>query len=287
MEELGVYVGNLHADCTDTELERLFEKCGPISEVKVRSNRMRGTTFGFVTFKDARDTRAAIQDMDGYRHGGNELIVKLNQGSSKSMDSGNPDCRVYVGNLPRHAKDDDVRELFEKFGTIKSCAVRSNPSRGTTFGFVEFSDPRDAQDAIKDCDGVDFQGTRISVQALKPPRDPADIARDRDRFSYGRGRGGYGGGGYRGGYGGGGGYGGYRDRGPPGGYRGDPYKDEFGRDRDYGRRRSPSPDYRRRRSPSPYGRRRSPSPYRRRYSRSPSPYAKRQRRRSYSRSYSR
>ena len=43
-------------------------------------------------------------------------------------------------NIPAGTSEDELRKLFEPFGTIKSIAIRTN-SIGT-FGFVCYDDPR-------------------------------------------------------------------------------------------------------------------------------------------------
>eukprot|EP01006_Ploeotia_vitrea_P031188 TRINITY_DN63495_c0_g1_i1.p1 TRINITY_DN63495_c0_g1~~TRINITY_DN63495_c0_g1_i1.p1 ORF type:complete len:320 (-),score=29.67 TRINITY_DN63495_c0_g1_i1:167-1090(-) len=304
----GIYVGNLDRDTTDKELERLFDKFGKITECKIRSNAQRGTTFGFVTFDDARDAEEAVDEMNGYMFDRQKLFVQINHNEKGRGGMGppdKPDTRLWVGNLPRETNEKELRQMFEEFGTTCQIAVRSNPSIGHTFGFVEYQDARDAQDAIAAMNGKEIRGTTLRVELTRPSGGPrrgpppgrgyggggyggGRYGDDRGGYGGGYGGGGYGGGGYgggryddRGGYGGGGGYG-RRD------YRDD--RDDYrgGRDRGYDRgygRRSPSP---RRRSRSPY-RSRSRSPYynkRRRDSRSFSPRSyspDRKRRRSYSR----
>eukprot|EP01004_Peranema_trichophorum_P007741 NODE_6519_length_876_cov_32.930943_g5924_i0.p1 GENE.NODE_6519_length_876_cov_32.930943_g5924_i0~~NODE_6519_length_876_cov_32.930943_g5924_i0.p1 ORF type:complete len:107 (+),score=21.39 NODE_6519_length_876_cov_32.930943_g5924_i0:385-705(+) len=61
--------------------------------------------------------------------------------------------------------------MFKKYGDVNSIAIRSNPATGATFGFVEFRNHRDAEDAIKALNGREFQGSKIVVQLSKPARD--------------------------------------------------------------------------------------------------------------------
>jgi len=114
--------------------------------------------------------------------------------------------RIYVGNLPFSARQEDVEQLFSEFGEVISVALPNDRETGRPrgFGFVEMSKD-DATAAIKALDGKDFDGRNLRVNEAEPREER-------------RGGGGYGGGG-RGGYGGGGGgYGGGGNRG--GGYGG-------------------------------------------------------------------
>jgi len=123
-------------------------------------------------------------------------------------------AKVFIGNLSFDTRENDLRDDFEKFGEIKDVYLPSDRMTGRPrgFGFVTFTDGRDADDAVRDMDGRDIDGRRVTVNIAKAR---APLGSDRG--------GGYGGGGYGGG-GGGGGYG-DRDRG---------YDRDRGSDRDRG-----------------------------------------------------
>ena len=108
--------------------------------------------------------------------------------------------KLYVGNLSFDTTENDLRRLFEAFGTVTSCNLimdkMTDKSRG--FAFVELSSPAEAAKAIAEMNGKDVGGRALTVNEAKPREDRP------------RGGGGFGGGG-GGGYGGGGG-GGRRDR---------------------------------------------------------------------------
>jgi RNA recognition motif-containing protein len=111
--------------------------------------------------------------------------------------------RLYVGNLPFSADDEQVRELFAQNGRnvveVKMVTDRDT-GRPRGFGFVEMGSSEDADGAIRDLNGRDFGGRPLTVNE----------ARERTA----------GGGGGGGGFGGGGGYGGGGGRGGGGGNRG-------------------------------------------------------------------
>jgi RNA recognition motif-containing protein len=113
-------------------------------------------------------------------------------------------AKIYVGNLPFTATEDQVRALFAAHGTVESVALPNDRETGRPrgFGFVEMSQA-DAARAIQAVNGQDLGGRALRVNE----------AQDKPRG------GGGGGGGSRGGYGGGGGGGGGRSGGG-GGYGG-------------------------------------------------------------------
>ncbi|MEM8963245.1 MAG: RNA-binding protein [Acidobacteriota bacterium] len=117
--------------------------------------------------------------------------------------------KMFVGNLPYRATETELRDLFEAFGEVQSARIILNRDTGQSrgFGFVEMDD-QDAEEAMAQLNGGDFQGRRLVVNEARP------------RTDQGGGGGGYGGGGGRGGYGGGGGGGNYGGGGGGGNYGG-------------------------------------------------------------------
>ena len=99
--------------------------------------------------------------------------------------------KLYVGNLPFSATEDEVTQLFGEHGTVHSVALINDRETGRPrgFGFIEVDDDA-AQTMIQALDGQEMGGRALRVNE----------AQDRPR--------GGGGGGGRGGYGGGGGGGG-------------------------------------------------------------------------------
>ena len=131
-----------------------------------------------------------------------------------------PPVRLFVGNLPYQATEDDLRTHFSQVGQptqiVRPLDRETGRARG--FAFVEYAERTVAEDAIKKFDGQLFMGRPLAVSEARAreERGPGGPPRS---GGYGAPRpGGYaGGGGFSGGgggYSGGGGFGGPR----PGGY---------------------------------------------------------------------
>ena len=80
--------------------------------------------------------------------------------------------RIYVGNLPFSSHEDDVREMFEAYGSVTSVALPTDRDTGRPrgFGFVEM-DEAEAQKAIDALNGQDFQGRTLTVNEARPRRE--------------------------------------------------------------------------------------------------------------------
>lgn len=70
-------------------------------------------------------------------------------------------CKVYVGDLPNDASEVELEREFERFGKLRNVWVARNPPG---FAFIEFEDPRDADDAVRDLDGRYVCGSHIRVE---------------------------------------------------------------------------------------------------------------------------
>ncbi|PVD33303.1 hypothetical protein C0Q70_04556 [Pomacea canaliculata] len=73
----------------------------------------------------------------------------------------NLDCKVYVGELGHGCPKHELEEKFSKYGTLKNVWVARRPAG---FAFVEFDDPRDAEDAVRALDGTRINGRRVRVE---------------------------------------------------------------------------------------------------------------------------
>jgi cold-inducible RNA-binding protein len=97
--------------------------------------------------------------------------------------------KLYVGNLPFSATENEVRELFERHGAVHAVTLVADRETGRPrgFGFVEMDDAA-AMDAISSLDGAAFGGRNLRVNEA---RERAE----RGPRSGGGGGGGWGGGG--------------------------------------------------------------------------------------------
>jgi superfamily II DNA/RNA helicase len=155
-----------------------------------------GTVVSLVTGEQRRSVRRMQKDLDlavpiespelddlhrgGYRMGDPESGRAPRKTSStrpaarprrQRQSTGETGDSVYVSNLPWGATDDDIRELFGRFGRVHQTTVirhrRTGRSKG--FGFVDMS-RRDAETAIGALHGSELDGRDLTVRFAKPRR---------------------------------------------------------------------------------------------------------------------
>ena len=81
--------------------------------------------------------------------------------------------KIYVGNLPYSVRDAELEEMFSPYGEVISANViierETNRSKG--FGFVEMASNEDAQEAISQLNGKEYNGRGLKVNEAKPRED--------------------------------------------------------------------------------------------------------------------
>ncbi|KAK5151262.1 g-strand binding protein [Recurvomyces mirabilis] len=142
----------------------------------------------------------------GFNGGGFGRGGSMSMGMGMGGRGGMGGNQIFISNLPYQVGWQDLKDLFRgaiNVGNILRADVHSTPDghpKGS--GIVAFDNPEDAQNAINQFNGYDWQGRILEVRE--------------DRYAGGSGRGGFGGG-FRGGFQGGYGGGGYPPRGGFGG----------------------------------------------------------------------
>ncbi|NJK38183.1 MAG: RNA-binding protein [Oscillatoriales cyanobacterium RM2_1_1] len=97
---------------------------------------------------------------------------------------------IYVGNLSYQVTEEDLKSVFEEYGSVKRVHLPTDRETGRPrgFAFVEMETEAEEDAAIEDLDGAEWMQRNIRVNKAKP-REP--------RSSNARGGGGGGGGGNR------------------------------------------------------------------------------------------
>ncbi len=94
--------------------------------------------------------------------------------------------RIYLGNLPYEAEEEELEEMFRQYGQVESVTIIKDRDTGRSkgFGFVEMPGDSEAQSAIEALNGKEMGGRDLTVNEARPREE--------------RSSGGGGGGGYRG-----------------------------------------------------------------------------------------
>ena len=80
--------------------------------------------------------------------------------------------KIYVGNLPFSATEDELRTLFGRHGGVDTVNVITDRDTGRArgFAFVEMAEASAASDAIRALDGSDMGGRPLRVNEAEDKR---------------------------------------------------------------------------------------------------------------------
>jgi len=80
---------------------------------------------------------------------------------------------IYIGNIPTDIEEDEITEMFEEYGIVKSTKIikdrYTRKSRG--FGFIEMENNEAAKKAIEDWDQGSIDDQIINVRKAKLHRN--------------------------------------------------------------------------------------------------------------------
>jgi RNA recognition motif-containing protein len=98
--------------------------------------------------------------------------------------------KLYIGNVPYQATEQDLREWFGSSGINAEnvTLIRdsyTNQPRG--FGFAEIGNDAEAERAIQELNGKDFLGRSLVINEARPRREGGGGGRGRGRDRGGRG----------------------------------------------------------------------------------------------------
>lgn len=179
-----IYVSNIPRGVTEGALGDYFnEKMrrmmrgdtapgGAVTNVTVREEK----DYAFVEFRTTKEAELAL-NFDGHEFRGVQLKVRrpkehlgetqeANFSGSALLDS---EHRLYVGNIPTFVTDDQLRELLEGYGKLKSFQLVKD-SYGISKGsaYCEYLDIRDTENAIKELNGLEVGDNKLLVHRVNP-----------------------------------------------------------------------------------------------------------------------
>jgi RNA recognition motif-containing protein len=84
--------------------------------------------------------------------------------------------RLYVGNLPYSAGEQELQELFGRVGSVASVNIMRDMATGRArgFAFVEMGTEEGAQRAVAELNSSEFEGRRLTVNEARPKPDRFD-----------------------------------------------------------------------------------------------------------------
>ena len=82
--------------------------------------------------------------------------------------------QIYVNNFPFTTTEEELRHLFESYGTVETARIVTDRYTGRSrgFGFVEMPDATEAQAAMAGLNVTSLGGRTLHVNEARPPEEP-------------------------------------------------------------------------------------------------------------------
>lgn len=175
-----LFVKNLNFSTTKEALKEHFEQVGKVKSVKIASNNGMPGGYGFVEYENEKSASKALRNLNNSMLDGHALklaesmnyvqVPKKRKRNEEQEENKEEDLRtkILVKNLAFEANTDELRDIFQNFGEIKSVRVPSKASGGHRgFGFVEFMSHEEAASAIESLQNTHFYGRRLVLEWSK------------------------------------------------------------------------------------------------------------------------
>ena len=91
---------------------------------------------------------------------------------------------IYVGNLSYEVNQEDLKEVFAEYGTVKRVHMPSDRETGRPrgFAFVEMESEASEDKAIEALDGAEWMDRQLKVNKAKPREERSGGGRRNNRF---------------------------------------------------------------------------------------------------------
>ena len=159
-----LYVGDLDASVTDSQLFDAFSQMGQVVSVRVCRDlaTRRSLGYGYVNFTSPQDAARAIQELNYIPLNGKPVRVMYSHRDPSVRRSGAGN--IFIKNLDKSIDHKALHDTFSAFGNIISCKVAvdsSGQSKG--YGFVQYETEESAQRAMAELNGMLLNDKQVYV----------------------------------------------------------------------------------------------------------------------------
>ncbi|CAN8270846.1 unnamed protein product [Cochlearia groenlandica] len=177
-----VFAYQIALRATERDVYEFFSRAGKVRDVRIIMDRIsrRSRGIGYVEFYDTMSVPMAIA-LSGQPLLGQPVMVKPSEAEKNLVQSTTAAAgaggmlgpysggarRLYVGNLHVNMSEDDLRKVFEPFGSVELVQVpRDETGQCKGFGFIQFARLEDARNAVNLNGQLEIAGRAIKVSAV-------------------------------------------------------------------------------------------------------------------------
>ncbi|KAG6789785.1 hypothetical protein POTOM_005909 [Populus tomentosa] len=168
-----LYVGDLEASVTDSQLYDLFNQVGQVVSVRVCRDLTSRRSLGYAA--------RALEVLNFTPLNGSPIRVMYSHRDPTIRKSGAGN--IFIKNLDKAIDHKALHDTFSAFGNILSCKVATDASgQSKGYGFVQFDSEEAAQKAIEKLNGMLLNDKQVYVGPFLRKQE-RDTATDKMRFN--------------------------------------------------------------------------------------------------------
>ncbi|KAK5673237.1 Splicing factor [Batrachochytrium dendrobatidis] len=166
-EKTKIYVSNLSPQMQKRQLRHIFSEFGKIREIRLQNRKT--MAFAYIDFEKEEDAIKSLKMNQAVieKTGDRKIGVAISD-PTKKMAKEIDHKKLYVSNLSHTMTEDDLQELFSKFGEISALRVVRMPNGNSKgIAFVEYNQEDHAKEAMT-LNGTMVDGRLIVVSVSDP-----------------------------------------------------------------------------------------------------------------------
>ena len=135
--------------------------------------------FGFVTYSAKAEAEAAASELDGHKINGRRIGVRdADSDNKKGKNNKRKDpegTKLYIGNLPFKATEEELKKVFDKVATITDLnIITDNAGKPKGFAFAFIKEKENIDGIIKSLNGSELLGRKIRVDLAQQKKKNND-----------------------------------------------------------------------------------------------------------------
>lgn len=176
-----VYVGSISFELKEDTIRAAFLPFGPIKSINMSwdpvTQKHKG--FAFVEYEIPEGAQLALEQMNGAMLGGRNIKVgrPSNMPQAQAVideitEEAKSYNRIYIASIHPELTEEDIKSVFEAFGSIVFCKLAPGTSPGSHkgYGFIEYNTNQAALESIASMNLFDLGGQLLRVgRSITPP----------------------------------------------------------------------------------------------------------------------
>lgn len=143
-----LFIGGLALSTTEESLHRYFESWGAVEAATVRHSDGSESSHGFITVIEPNISKTILAST--HTIDGKVVLVERAKRPSATVRATTQSCKIFVGGLPPHAKEQALHDYFVQFGELTDVVIMMTAGQGKArqsrgFGFVTFASPNSVE----------------------------------------------------------------------------------------------------------------------------------------------